>query len=168
MWQFDKGGYLQDLLHELKYNFLQDVGEELGYIAGRAFLEKTDADLLQYLDGANPVIVPVPLHKSKKRTRGYNQSRALARGFARAADWKVAEEGIVKRVKKTKTQTGLNTEQRSKNLKGAFEVVEPNAFQGCFPVIMDDVFTTGATTYELAHVITSNSQGAGIVTVARS
>lgn len=168
MWQFDKGGYLQDLLHNLKYNYLQDVGEELGYLTGKCFIDRFDTDHLQKLDGLNPIIIPVPLHKSKQRKRGYNQSRSLARGFSSATNWPVIDQNVVKRVKKTKTQTGLNSQQRSENLEGAFAITESEFTKGTFPIIIDDVFTTGATTFELARSIISDNQKAGIVTVAQS
>jgi predicted amidophosphoribosyltransferase len=166
MWKFDKGGYLQDLLHNLKYNFLQDVGEELGYLAGKSFIDQSNADLLQFLDGVNPIVIPVPLYKSKMRKRGYNQSRALARGFARVTGWDVSKKGAVKRVKRTKTQTGLNMGQRAENLRGAFKISDPELFNDCFPIIIDDVFTTGATVFELAGAIGAASVGA--VTIAKT
>lgn len=168
MWQFDKGGYLQDLLHGLKYNFLQEVGEELGYFAGRDFLDKADPDLLQSVEAKSPLLIPVPLHKSKKRTRGYNQSRALARGFSRATGWEVIQDGIIKRVKKTKTQTGLNTKERNENLRQAFVIDHQFISDNYFPIVIDDVFTTGATTFELVNVVANDGSKAGIVTIAKS
>lgn len=167
MWNFDKGGYLQGLLHDLKYNFLRGVGEELGRFTARTFLEYYRH--LHELEEANPVIVPVPLHKSKKRTRGYNQARALSRGFSQVTGWDVLDSGEVIRIRKTRTQTGLSSADRSKNVKGAFKIAREEVLQNRFPIIIDDVFTTGATTYELADVLLYGRKGkAGIVTVAKA
>lgn len=167
MWQFDKGGYLQDLLHNLKYNYLRGVGNELGYLAGLSFIEKTDADTLQYLDAANPLLVPVPLHKSKQRQRGYNQARALAEGLSGALGWEIISQKAVIRARKTKTQTGLNAGQRTQNLKNAFITRKPEELQDRFAVIVDDVYTTGATAFELASTICGDSRNCGIITIAR-
>ncbi len=168
MWQFDKSGNLQDLLHNLKYNFLKEVGRELGYLAGRAFIEKMDADILQEVQEARPLMVPVPLHRSKERKRGFNQSSALAEGFSKATGWPVLTDNTVIRKRKTKTQTGLTTGQRAHNLNGAFGVNSRELLDEAFPLIIDDVFTTGATTFELASTICCNGQTCGIVTIAKA
>ncbi|MCC5942580.1 MAG: ComF family protein [Balneolaceae bacterium] len=169
MWQFDKGGYLQKLLHDLKYNFMMGVGEELGFLTGKTFLENADKDLLEILDVHNPIVVPVPLHHKKERMRGYNQARAIANGINRATRWELAEPGVVSRVKRTKTQTGLSLSDRSENLQGAFQINHKNLFDGRFVVIVDDVYTTGATTFELAGALLDEGiTGAGILTVAKA
>ncbi len=169
MWLFDKGGYLQDLLHNLKYNFLRGVGEELGKMLAQNFLDHANQDLKNLIELNNPIIIPVPLHKSKKRQRGYNQARALALGISQITGWEVIDEGLIIRQKKTQTQTGLNTSQRNENLKGAFLVTDQEVISERFSVIVDDVFTTGATTFELANTIVSDSEAkTGILTVAKA
>lgn len=169
MWHFDKGGFLQDLLHDLKYNFLRGVGEELGKILAQSFIKQVNQDLMNLIELNNPIIIPVPLHKSKKRQRGYNQARALSLGISKITNWEVIGEGLVIRRKKTQTQTGLNTSQRNENLKDAFIVTNQEVIAGRFIVIVDDVFTTGATTFELAKTIDSGSEAKiGILTVAKA
>lgn len=168
MWQFDKGGALQDLLHNLKYNYLKGVGLELGYLAGRKFLDEMDADTLQMLDAVNPMVVPVPLHRAKQRKRGYNQARALGEGLVSALGWEMCDEQLVQRTRKTRTQTGLNTGQRSKNMKEVFQVRHRDQLEDRFTVIVDDVFTTGATTFELASTLCSDGMNCGIITIARA
>ena len=168
MWEFDKGGRIQDLLHSLKYHHLRGVGTELGYIAGRIFLDKMNADILQFLDARSPVLIPVPLHARKQRKRGYNQTMALAEGLAASLNWDLSENSDVERVRRTRTQTGLNTSQRAENLKGAFRVRNPESFENHLPVIVDDVFTTGATVYELASTLSGFGIQCGIITIARA
>lgn len=169
MWYFDKGGYLQDLLHKLKYHHMRGVGLELGYLVGTNFLHRHSKDELDNIYEQKPLIVPVPLHRSKKRKRGYNQARALGEGVAKSTSWEILESGVIQRIKKTKTQTGLSLKQRSENLRGAFQIADPKPLKDRFPVIVDDVFTTGATTFELAKTIHKVSeQRSGILTVARA
>lgn len=166
MWKFDKGGYLQNLMHNLKYNFMKGVGEELGYVLGHSLIDSKESDWLQDIDQLKPLLIPVPLHKAKLRKRGYNQAGAIADGLSRATGWEVVAIDSIKRIRKTRTQTGLSTEERKKNLHGAFEVASALCFHNRLPVIVDDVFTTGATTYELAGILSGPDQKAGIITVA--
>jgi len=168
LWKFDKGGYLQQMLHNLKYNYLQTVGVDLGSILAEKFLSEHHSLLNELFRHAEPVIVPVPLHKSKLRKRGFNQAGALATGFAKKTGWEVIPKGTVLRVKRTKTQTGLSAEKRTGNLKNAFLVKHKIHFEGKIPVIIDDVFTTGATTFELAGVLHPKSNPAVIVTIAKA
>lgn len=168
LWVFDKGGSLQNLLHQLKYNYMRGTGVELGILLGQNFLKQSVEPLQKLEFFKNPVLIPVPLHKSKKRKRGFNQSAAIAEGVSRATGWPV-EAGSVVRVKRTSTQTGLNASQRSNNLKGAFVVNRSNLKQSATPLIVDDVFTTGATTFELSATLErSGFAPAVIMTVARA
>ena len=89
-------------------------------------------------------IVPVPLHPRKQRHREFNQADYLADALGRT--FAVASlKGNVRRVKDTFTQTKLDAEARARNLRGAFAVRDPAAFKGKRLVLVDDVFTTGAT-----------------------
>lgn len=168
MWSFDKGGYLQDLLHKLKYDFLRSVGEELGRTLADAYLNQMDSEQERLFEQYEPIIVPVPLHRSKLRKRGYNQARTIGEGFAKVTQWEVIEPDGVQRVRKTKTQTGLSAEKRTGNLRNAFRVKNPSAVKDRIPVLIDDVFTTGATTFELAGVLIPYSKPSVIVTVAKA
>lgn len=169
MWYFDKGGYLQHLLHSLKYNYLQNAGIELGSILGRYFLNRFNPDSLKNFDDKKPILIPVPLHKSKLRKRGYNQARAIAEGVLQSTKWDLVDEKTVIRVQKTNTQTGLNSVQRAKNVQNAFSIKKPDQLMNCQPIIIDDVFTTGATTFELAdQIFKETSNRALIITVAKA
>ena len=166
MWYFDKGGYLQQLLHNLKYNHLKGVGKELGRLLAASYLRANDSEKILQM---SPLIVPVPLHKSRLRRRGYNQARVLAEGFSDLTNWELIDEGAIARIKNTATQTGLTSRKRSENIRGAFAVQCGDQLQGRMIVIIDDVFTTGATTFELALLISElTNEKAEIVTVARA
>jgi ComF family protein len=89
-------------------------------------------------------IVPVPLHPHKQRQREFNQAEYLAAGLSRVVKVPVVKQGL-RRVIDTPTQTKLDAESRMKNLRDAFAVRDEKAFKGKRLVILDDVFTTGAT-----------------------
>lgn len=166
MWYFDKGGYLQQLLHNLKYNHLKGVGRELGRILAASYMRANESEKILQM---SPVIVPVPIHKTRLRRRGYNQARVLAEGFCELTNWELIEEKAIIRVKNTVTQTGLTSRRRSENIRGAFSVQQSEILQGRIILILDDVFTTGATTFELARILNSfSNQKAEITTVARA
>lgn len=169
-WKFDKQGYLQDLLHKLKYDHLTGVGSALGREVGKHLLnsgliEKHFKDS----ESKNLVLVPVPLFAKRHRKRGYNQSRIIGTGVQSITNIPIIREGVVIRSKNTTTQTGLNSDERIKNLSSAFRVKMPALLKGKIPLIVDDVFTTGATTFELAaclHEVTGRQSA--IITIAHS
>ena len=76
---------------------------------------------------------------------------------------------VIERIRKTRTQTGLTLEQRSENLKDAFRITDTSLVENRICIIVDDVFTTGATTFELAKILYGvNKIPSGILTVARA
>ncbi len=164
LWNFDKGGFLQDLLHSLKYHRLTGVGIDLGIVLGKSLKHNPF-----FIFDENSILVPVPLHPSKKRMRGYNQARFIANGVSKATDISICLSKDVIRVKNTKTQTGFSLEKRRENINEAFIVRNKDAVKDKLCIIVDDVFTTGATAFELADTLLS--AGAGkimIITVAQA
>lgn len=113
-------------------------------------------------------IVPVPLHPAKEREREFNQAGHLARHLSRATKIP-ANEKLIQRVKSTRTQTLLTRQERAANVQKAFAMrVHGQKLNGEKIVLLDDVFTTGATTSACARVL--QAAGAGEVcvwTVAR-
>jgi ComF family protein len=103
---------------------------------------------------ARPVLVPVPLHASRLRFRRYNQSMALAGEVARLTGLAV-DPHLVRRHKKTRQQVGLTGDGRLRNVQGAFSV-HPRFIervQGRPVVLVDDVYTTGATVKAVTRVL---------------
>lgn len=94
----------------------------------------------------NTVLVPVPLHPRKKRHRGYNQSEELSKALVKAVDGKASVALLLRRLVDTGTQTALDRHSRYENLKDAFAAA-PDAVvdRETHYVLVDDVFTTGAT-----------------------
>jgi ComF family protein len=167
LWQFDKGGYLQDLMHKLKYNQLYGLGVDFGIELGKILRRHTGRE--GWLFCYQLLLVPVPLHRKKKRERGYNQTRAICEGISNITGWSVLGEDKLIRTRNTKTQTGLTFDQRKKNISGAFEANELHFLPYEMPVIVDDVFTTGATVMELALKLKDHgAQRIGIATLAEA
>ena len=164
LWSFDKYGYLQHLLHKLKYDHCTGVGEQLGREAGRLLLD------MEFIKLKNDWrILAVPLHKKRFRTRGYNQSMEIAKGVACTTGIQLLTEDVVTRVKQTKTQTGLNSSERNSNISGAFNIISEPAVRDRKLVLVDDVFTTGATTFELARTLkVASGYPCGILTIAKA
>ena len=96
--------------------------------------------------------MPVPLHRSRQMERQFNQAEEIARSIAIETGLPVSR--LLKRVRRTETQTRLSRRQRMENLRGAFMLREP--FPGIVPpgfLLVDDVFTTGSTVDECAKVL---------------
>jgi ComF family protein len=134
---FHKGGNVQELLHQLKYQ----GKKEIGHFLGRQYaIELGDTLAFRDVD----MIVPVPLHPHRLRKRGYNQSQCFAEGLSEV--WNLPmEKDIVYRKKDTGTQTRRSRYDRWENVEGIFKVREENGLTGKHILLVDDVITTGAT-----------------------
>lgn len=168
LWSFDKGGVLQELMHLLKYERLTTVGIDLGRKLGERIRKHP---LLNHTLVQGPIsILPVPLHYLKYRYRGFNQAFKIALGFQQV--WPqipICDIKSVVRIKNTRTQTGFTLEKRLRNIEDAFSVNNPSMVSDHLVVIIDDVFTTGATTFELAQtVLASGASAIIILTVAQA
>lgn len=97
-------------------------------------------------------IVPVPLHPRKLRQREFNQAEYLAAGLNKVVNVPMVKRNL-RRVKDTSTQTKLSAEARARNMRDAFAVRDGAAFDGKRIVLLDDVFTTGATLDSCAKVL---------------
>ncbi len=133
---FKNKGLTQKLLHAIKYKANKELAIELGLMFGTHCKE---LNLFSTVD----VIVPIPLHKSKLRLRGFNQSALIAKGMAEGLGIEMNSEAIIRNVKTT-TQTKKNRMQRWKNVDKTFAVVS-NSLENKHVLLLDDVITTGAT-----------------------
>ncbi len=143
-WSFHRVGVLsnfqspvQQLVHLLKYKGKRSVGTRLG-----AMLSQVLQDRPQW-QGAD-LIIPVPLHKSRLRERGYNQSLLVAKALSEKLQKPLRPE-LLMRKRNTRSQTKLDVAQRVENVSGAFQVNHPEEIWGRRIILVDDVITTGAT-----------------------
>lgn len=165
LWQYDKGGVLQQLLHSIKYNGMGRLGFELGRLTGIRIKEFPIYNALCI--SSSTFLAPVPLHPRRKRMRGFNQAEVIALGLSEVLNLEVINDDVIRRKRYTRTQTGFSLTERSRNLMSAFEVRGASVMRGRHVIIVDDVYTTGATTFELAREIAkSNPAAIGIVTIA--
>jgi len=145
----------QQAVHALKYGGLPRIADDLAIVM---------APLRPRSDAA-AALIPIPLASRRLRARGYNQSELLARALART--WRIPVlPDLLIRTRETPTQTALTPGTRLANVAGAFAVAKPRAgalTPGCQPgvntpwktlVLVDDVFTTGATLAEAARALT--------------
>ena len=90
-------------------------------------------------------IIPVPLHKRKKRVRGYNQAELIAKGLSNTLDLPM-NDYILRRTRFTTPQKKLDDKQRLKNLSQAFVCIDPEGcIRGKRVLLVDDIYTTGST-----------------------
>lgn len=155
LWNFDKGGGLQDLLHRLKYAREPGIGVELGECIGQQLLPGLLAAQGMAFDEC--WLLPVPIHPGRKRRRGYNQAERIACGIAGATGIGLCPEGLAVRVRNTRSQTGLTESDRARNMRGVFRITDPERFKDVrrdrFVLIVDDVVTTGATVFALSDLL---------------
>lgn len=137
-------GTMRSLLHLLKYEGLQPVAAKLGALLAAQVAGVPDLP-------AKVLVVPVPLFAGKRRERGFNQSELLARAVCVAMrqlrsgwDGELAP-GILIRQRATKSQAGLTNAERRRNLRGVFSVPDPEKLRGHDVLLIDDIYTTGAT-----------------------
>ena len=135
---------LRSLLHLLKYDGMEAVAKRLGALLADQVLAipELPGDLLA---------VPVPLFRGKRRTRGFNQSELLARGLLdalrrrRPAMHIRLASPLLVRQRATESQAGLTPHERRTNVRGAFLVPRPEQIRGRNILLIDDIYTTGAT-----------------------
>ena len=153
-------GVVRESIHRFKYRGQMYLGTHLAdwlVAAARSRIDRREID----------AIVPVPLHPRKKRQRGFNQAEYLADALGRALAAPVIASNL-KRVRDTRTQTQLDARQRASNLRHAFAVRRPSDLEGRRLVLVDDVFTTGATLDGCAKVlIAAGARQVVALTVAR-
>lgn len=106
-------------------------------------------------------VVPVPLHPVRARERGFNQAEFIARLVARASGLPCERGALIRSGQTPKHRAGMDARERASSLKGAFSLRRPGAIRGCHVLLVDDVFTTGATLNECARSL--KSAGATVV-----
>jgi ComF family protein len=137
LFYFNKGSRYRKLLHKLKYKHKPEIGVFLGRELGVSI---KGSEYFAKVEG----IVPVPLHSSRIKTRGYNQSERIAKGLSEVTGWKIYNN-LILRTKATETQTKKSKEERWKNVSGKFALNNPDIAKGKHLILVDDVVTTGAT-----------------------
>lgn len=152
-------GDVRTHLHRLKYGGRRAVAKPYGALLAERL--RAERRLPQAA-----AIVPIPLHARRLRERGYNQAELIARAAAEVLRRPLLTEVLV-RPKETQSQSRLAAAERLRNVQNAFWVREPSAVRGRFVVLVDDVFTTGATCRAAAAaVLRAGAAGVGVACAA--
>lgn len=155
---FDRGyscaeyGMLEkNLLYELKYASRGDIGLAIGEIVYDRMAAEFGEDNLRF---AYDCVIPIPIHRRRKEKRGFNQAELIAKAFAEKSGIKCGPDVLI-RVKETGAMKGLGPAERKANIQNAFEVREGKrkCVENARILLIDDIFTTGATMDEAARVL---------------
>jgi len=156
---FKKKSKVQNLLHYLKYKGSEELGIVLGKFHGDML---SQSELFSEID----MIIPVPLHPTKKKKRGYNQAQLLAKGYSEAMGVELNEKVLI-RINDTSTQTKKSRYQRYENMSGVFQCLNVELISGKNILLIDDVITTGSTLEACAEtLIKSGCSGVWIASAA--
>ena len=150
VWYIHGSGW-QRAIHDIKYHRGFHLARELGewwavQLAQSEFYRDIDA------------IVPVPLHWRRRLSRGYNQSEYLADGLAKGLGVSVIRNAV-RRSRYNSSQTFHSSTERWDNVEGIFRVTRPELLRGKHLLLVDDVFTTGATIISLGNAILASAEG---------
>jgi ComF family protein len=148
-YRFEKGGSVQKLIYELKYRGLKEIGELVGKWMAQ---DLKSTPLLKAVD----FIVPVPLHRSKQKKRGYNQSEHFAMGLANVLGVPVSADSLI-RLRSSSSQTKKSRFLRWKNTTDEFSLKPNHPFHNKHLLLVDDVITTGATLEASANALINGS-----------
>lgn len=134
---YTRDSRIRKLIHQLKYKGVKEIGIELGRIYALSLKSSG------FLDGID-LLIPVPLHKSKKRKRGFNQSELICTGISDVTGLPTDILSLV-RMNVSKTQTKKSRYDRWTNVEGIFQVTDELKLKNKHILIVDDVITTGST-----------------------
>lgn len=144
---FYDNGPVKDLIHYLKYRRVRSISNVLAGLAVDYINKYKIAFLVEDL-----VVVPIPLYKSRRAERGFNQAELIAKDMASILKLKINCKLLIKD-KKTRFQMELSGVERKNNLVGVFKVVDPEKVKDKNFLLLDDVKTTGATLEEAAKTL---------------
>ena len=159
VWQFREPA--RTLIHRLKYHGDAEMAGFIGEQMSNALA--CQQELLREVE----MLVPVPLHETRLQERGYNQALLLAEEISRRTDIRLAPEAII-RTRRTETLVHRSRTERFNAIQSAF-TARPEQVQGRHILLIDDVFTTGATALTCAiALLEAGAQDVSVLTACRA
>ncbi len=146
-----KNNLIKKLVHFYKYKYISDLCFPLSKLMIRKYENEIDKV-------SNPIVVCAPLSKKRFNLRCYNQAKLLASEFSKYFNYEFFPNLIIK-TRHTTQQAKLNREQRLINLKNSFALSNDKIVSGRNIIIIDDIYTTGATVNEIAQTLKNNNAG---------
>jgi ComF family protein len=146
---------IKDIIWKLKYHHKHYLGEKLGQLLYEFFIEDI-SDIKTHVTGRAILVIPVPISNNKIKSRGYNQANAIARGFCDMANNDILlfkKNIIIKRIDTIPQAKITNRKRRLENVRGVFEIKNPEIVKGRTIVVIDDVTTTGGTISEIIKIL---------------
>ena len=152
-------GKLKRAIAALKYDKHPQIGELLGVWLAETWQNHSLISLK-----ISPLIIPIPIHKSKQKIRGFNQSEIIAKGFCQVTKYPLNSQGLI-RIRQTKAMFSLTFDEKQKNIQGAFKSGKSlQNYSLSKPVLLvDDIYTTGTTVKEAARIL--RNQGIKVIGV---
>lgn len=155
---FNKGNKVQNLLHQLKYKGVKEIGQKIGELYGYDLLNtpfKDDVD----------IIIPVPLHQKKLKIRGYNQSEWFAKGLSETLDLPMETDVLFRKVN-SQTQTKKSRFNRWENVSDIFGIKNADKIKDKHVLLVDDVLTTGSTIEACIKILKEKDCKVSVLTIA--
>jgi ComF family protein len=148
---------LMALIHAYKFGGKMQLADPLSKLLTAVYERYWPADAID-------LVLPVPLHPARFRKRGFNQAWLLVRPWG-----EVAVRDLLQRTRRTPAQTGLGRTERLKNVRGTFAVTDPGIVENRHILLVDDVYTTGATVQECARILKkAGARAVDVLTLTRA
>ena len=155
-------GELKDLILLFKYRGYEILGRPLG----RFVFESLNGE--ESLWWGVEALIPVPLHPKRKRERGFNQARVLAKELSRLKGLPL-EDLVLRKMKNVPPQTSLERDERMKSVRGVYAVSKREKIQGKTILLVDDVYTTGSTLKECSReLLNAGAKEVRAITIAQA